>query len=69
MYLKSDDKSKKRCKFSPWYEVNERSDRLKRNPVLPQTSGKSVKNPPTHHSVHLPTVCMYLTADNSNAHE
>lgn len=69
MYLKSDDKSKKRCKCSSWYEVNERSDRSKRNSVLPQTSGKTVKHPSTHHSVHLPAICMYLIADNSNACE
>lgn len=30
---------------------------------------KSAKNPPTHYSVHLPAISMYLTADNLHAHE
>lgn len=30
---------------------------------------KSVKNPPTHVSVHVPAMRMYLTDDNLHAHE
>lgn len=65
------DKSKKTCKYSSWFDQGVMKDQVAQKGTLEFHTPveKSFKNPPTHYSVHLPAISMYVTTDNLHAHE